>query len=82
MVASDCRAEIRINQWGKYWSSPANTAGYDSLICAGRSEPEVHAVGRALDPAPSAVKDMGVDHRGADVAVAEELLAAAMGIPC
>ena len=41
--------------------------------CLARSWAE-HPIGGALDPARPSVQDVGVDHRGAHVAVAEELL--------
>lgn len=37
-------------------------------------ESEVQRVYRALDPPTTSVEDMGVDHRGADLPVPEELL--------
>ena len=46
-------------------------ARISDIAAEGRGSSQEHPVGGALDPGRAPVEDVGVDHRGADVLVAE-----------
>jgi len=48
--------------------------GYLTSLLKGEAHSQEHPVGGALDPGRAPVEDVGIDHRGADVLVAEQLL--------